>query len=173
MERALSLVATGTLTVAMARASKGKMVTVPRAVNRSTGTVSMQQTGFSDAAWGKATRRYAKLARSLTDAEFEAIVKHAQELMIRGCNEDSTEAIDIDDDEDERACLVDNSSSDTESKLSPSSMNSVEPMTGVVHSRFTCFLVIKPLSVTASFFAWWERAGNRIVGYDFFPYTPT
>ncbi|KAI0284419.1 hypothetical protein BC826DRAFT_158259 [Russula brevipes] len=52
VERALSLVATGTLTVSMAYASKGKMVTVPRTVNHSTGKVPMQQTGFSDAAWG-------------------------------------------------------------------------------------------------------------------------
>jgi hypothetical protein len=72
--------------------------------------------------WGKATHGYAKSARSLTNAKFEAIIKDAQEFMkpIHTCNKttDPTEVIDIDDDnDDERACLVDNSGSDTECKL--------------------------------------------------------
>jgi hypothetical protein len=78
----------------------------------------MRQTGFSDTAWGKATRGYAKSARALANIKFEAIVKGAKEFMkpIRARNRDpTTEAIVIDDDDDdERACLVDNSGSETE-----------------------------------------------------------
>lgn len=101
----------------MARASKGKTVTLPRTLNHSTGKESMRQTGFSDTAWGKATRGYAKSARGLANTKFEAIVKDAQEFMkpIRARNRDPTEVIDIDDDDDdERACLVDNSGSEAE-----------------------------------------------------------
>jgi hypothetical protein len=130
VERALTLVATGTLTIAMARASKGKTVTLPRTLNHSTGKESMRQTGFSDTAWGKATRGYAKSARSLANTKFEAIVKDAQKFMkpIRARNKDPTEVINIDDDDDdddERACLVDNSGSDTECMSFSSSMISL------------------------------------------------
>jgi hypothetical protein len=133
VERALTLVATKMLTVAMARASKGKMVTLPRTLNLSTGKESIRQTGFSDTIWGKATHGYAKSARSLTNAKFEAIIKDAQEFMKPICahnkTTDPTEVIDIDDDDDdEQACLVDNSGSDTECKpFSPPSLTSLTP----------------------------------------------
>ena len=84
----------------------------------------MRQTGFSDTAWGKATRGYAKSARTLANNKFEAIVKHAKEFMkpIHACNRDpATEVIVIDDDDDERACLVDNSGSETECMWFPES----------------------------------------------------
>ena len=67
--------ATGTLTIEMAHASKGKTIPLPRTVNRSTGKESMRQTGFSDIAWGKATRSYAISAQSLANTKFDAIVK--------------------------------------------------------------------------------------------------
>ena len=115
MERALTLVATGTLTVAMARASKGKAVTLPRTLNLSTGKESMRQTGFSDIAWGKATRGYATSIRSLTNIKFDAIVTAAQVFtkLTRAHNKtsDPTEVIDVDAD-NERACLVNNSDSE-------------------------------------------------------------
>jgi hypothetical protein len=102
----------------MARASKGKMVTLPRTLNHSTGKESMQQTGFSDTTWGKATCGYTKSARALANTKFEAIIKDAQEFMkpIRARNRDPKEVIDINDDNDdnERGCLVDNSDSEAE-----------------------------------------------------------
>ena len=116
MERALTLVATGTLTVAMAHGSKGKAVTLPRTLNLSTGKESMRQTGFSDAAWGKATRGYATSIRSLTNTKLDAIITAAQVFMkpTRAHNRtDPTEIIDVDED-NERACLVDNSNSDSD-----------------------------------------------------------
>jgi hypothetical protein len=115
VERALTLVATGTLTIEMARASKGKSIPLPRTVNFSTGKESKRQTGFSDIAWGKATRAYTISARSLANVKFDTIIQEAKDTMkrIRSRNKTSTEGkevINIDDDaDDERANLVDNS----------------------------------------------------------------
>jgi hypothetical protein len=109
------LVSTGTLTVAMARGSKGKAVTLPRTVNLSSGKESMRQTGFSDAAWGKVTRGYTTSIRSLANTKLDAIVSAAQLFMkpsrAHHRTSDPTEVIDVDADI-ERACLVDNSDSD-------------------------------------------------------------
>ena len=115
MERALTLIATGTLTVAVARASKGRTVNLPRTFNLSTGRESMRQTGFNDTTWGKTTRSYVKSARSLSNAKFNAIIQAAQPFVIlkpdrvRNKATDAMEVISIDDSEDERAHLVYNS----------------------------------------------------------------
>ena len=101
----------------MVNAAKGKTVNLPKTMNLATAKESMRQTGFSDVAWGKATRNYAKSACSLSDAKFDIIIKEAKEFMkpIRGRKTtQATEVIDVDED-DERACLVDNS--DDESDL--------------------------------------------------------
>jgi hypothetical protein len=93
------------------------MVSLPQTLNLSTGKESMQQTGFSNTAWGKATCRYTKLMHTLVNTKFEAIVKDAQEFMklIHARNRDPTEVIDINNDNNnERACLVDNSSPEAE-----------------------------------------------------------
>lgn len=122
MERALTLVATGTLMIAMAQAAKGKTISLPRTLNFSTGKEFMQQTGFSDTAWGKASRAYAKSARALSKAKFAAIIEEARVFVkptrARNRTTDATEIIDVD--EDERGCLIDNSDSDEleECKLS-------------------------------------------------------
>ena len=83
----------------------------------STGKESMRQTGFSDVAWGKATRGYATSIRSLTNSKFEAIVAAAQPFTkptrTHNRSSDPTEVIDVDAD-NERACLVDNSDSDSD-----------------------------------------------------------
>ena len=75
----------------------------------------MRQTGFSDVAWGKVTRGYATSARSLANVKFEAIIQDTKEFLkpIRSRNK-SSEALDIidvdDEEDDERAHLVDNDS---------------------------------------------------------------
>ena len=116
MERVLTLVATGTLTIEIAHASKGKTIPLPRTVNLSTGKDSMRQMGFSDVAWGKTTRSYATRAKSLSNAKFDAIVEGAKEFLkpIRSRNKtmEATDIINIDDDDHERVHLVDNSDSD-------------------------------------------------------------
>ena len=134
----MTLVATRTLTVAMAHASKGKMVTLPRTLNLSTGKDSMCQTGFSDMAWGKATRCYATSVRSLANTKFDAIIQEAREFMkpiqSRGKTTKPTEIINIDDCDDERACLIDNSGSDEECKLSLRLFPSVTSLTLIIQN---------------------------------------
>ena len=103
----------------MARTSKGKTISLPRTINISTGKESMHQTGFSDVAWGKATRGYTVSARSLTNLKFDAIIQDAQEFTKPICSHnkitDAMEIIDIDDDDDiEWAHLVDNDSDESD-----------------------------------------------------------
>ena len=68
----------------------------------------MRQTGFSDVAWGQVTRSYAKSANSLTNIKFDSIVQEAREFMkpVRARGH-AMDVITIDDDDDERANLVD------------------------------------------------------------------
>src|ERR1700685_691770 len=99
----------------MVHAAKGKSVNLPKTMNLATGNESMRQTGFSDAAWGKATRNYAKSMHSLSTAKFE-VIKEAKEFMkpIHGHKiTQATEIIDVDVD-DKWACLVDNSGDKSE-----------------------------------------------------------
>jgi hypothetical protein len=119
VERALTLVATGTLTITRVCASKGKTPTLPQTLNLALGKESVCQTCFSDAAWGKATCGYAISAHSLTNIKFNAIIQEAQEFMKPTCTHNkTTEATDIIniDEDDEHAFLVDNSDSDIECK---------------------------------------------------------
>jgi hypothetical protein len=115
VERALTLITTGTLTVKMAHAARDRTITLLRTLNLSTGKDSMCQMGFSDASWGKVTCNYAKSAHSLTKAKFNVIIKEAQEFVkpTWAWNKtiDTTEMIDVDED-NEQAYLVDNSDSD-------------------------------------------------------------
>ena len=103
----LTLVATGTLTIAMAHAAKGNMVTLPRTINYSTGKNSMHQTGFSDATWGDISCSYTQSACGLGDKKFSSIIDDAQVFMKRTCahnmTTDGTEANNLE--EDEWACL--------------------------------------------------------------------
>jgi hypothetical protein len=109
VERALTLVATETLTISLIRASKGKTIPLPRTLNLSSGKESMRQTGFSDTAWGKETRSYIKSIQSFSTAKFDTVVKEAQEYMkpVRSRGNTTTEPINIDNDDNERAQLVD------------------------------------------------------------------
>jgi hypothetical protein len=111
VERALTLVATGTLTIARAR---GKTIILPRTFNLSTGRKkSTRETAFSESAWGKASRSYARCARDLPKAAFDAMVEDARMYVKPTCaHNGSTEIVDVD--EDEHACLADNSESDEE-----------------------------------------------------------
>ena len=158
MERALTLVASGTLTISLAHGNKGA-VTLPRTFNPYSGKESMRQTGFSDAAWGKATRGYATSICALTNARFHAIVTEAQKYAkpTRGHNRasDATEIIDVDEG-DERACLVENSDSDQDcnvlkkkKSLSISLTRSFRIYTSTVcrHLRLVLFVVISSCSI--------------------------
>ncbi|KAI9463520.1 hypothetical protein BJY52DRAFT_1221525 [Lactarius psammicola] len=114
VERALTLVATGTVTIEMARAARGKSVALPRTLNLSTGKDSTYQTGFSEAAWGKATCGYAKSACSLTKVKFDQVISDAQEFVKHTRTRSKTvkgeEAANNDNDNDDvRGCLTDHS----------------------------------------------------------------
>ena len=115
MERALSLISTGTLTIAMVRAAKGKKLTLPRILNLSTGKGSTRRTEFSDKAWGKETRGFAKLARGLTKAKYDIILEEALEVAhqcLKGDFTTSASAVTGTGDDDECACLVSDADSD-------------------------------------------------------------
>lgn len=102
----------------------------------------MRQTGFSDVSWGKATRSYATSARSLSNVKFDAIVQGAQDFLkpIRARNKatDATEVINIDDDDDERAHLVDNSDG-PDSDIECTSI--LITVTGIISCRDFCILI--------------------------------
>ena len=71
----------------------------------------MWQTGFSDIAWGKATRSYAISAQLLLNVKFDAIVEDAKEFLkptrSRNKNMEAMEIININNDnDDEQALLV-------------------------------------------------------------------
>lgn len=126
MERALTLVATGTLKISMVQGAgaRSKITSLPRTLNLSTGKESTRQTGFSDTAWGRESRGYTKSARSLSKARFDAIIKDARVYVRPNRAHKAVEAkdvINIDDDDDIRGCLVDrggDSGSDKECKSS-------------------------------------------------------
>jgi hypothetical protein len=109
VERALTLVATGTLTVEIHHAAKGKAVTIPKMKNLGSGKDSMQPVGFNDAAWGVATQHYATNAGRLPDAKFKAIFDEAREFMktVRGRkNTEGTEAVKTKNDNDTRVMVL-------------------------------------------------------------------
>ncbi|KAG2110398.1 uncharacterized protein F5147DRAFT_652007 [Suillus discolor] len=58
VERALTLIATRTITIEMVLTAKGKSIPLPKTLNHSTGKVSNRQTGFNDVTWGSSTRSY-------------------------------------------------------------------------------------------------------------------
>jgi hypothetical protein len=74
----------------------------------SSGKESTRHTGFSDTAWGKETRSYAKSASSLSTAKFDSIIQDAQEFMkpVRSRGNIAMDPIVIDDDDNERGNLV-------------------------------------------------------------------
>jgi len=123
VERALRLIATGTLTIAVANASKGKVVTLPRSFNRTTGKEPMRQTGFNDTTWGKVTRSYTLAARELSNSKFESIVEEAQPFVNVKSNrfrktEEAVEVIDSDDSAKQRQYLYHTSGEDNSDCMS-------------------------------------------------------
>jgi len=44
----------------MIQAAKGRNVTLPKTLNRSTGKISTRQTGFNDITWGETTHKYVR-----------------------------------------------------------------------------------------------------------------
>jgi hypothetical protein len=102
----------------MIQNAKGKIPMLPKQINQATGKVS-KQTGFNEVMWGKRCRSYVKSARGLSPSRFEEIVGLATVFM-KATNriiDDDHDIIEIDDDDDIRANVVDISSdSDSDCK---------------------------------------------------------
>ena len=119
MERALKLISTGTLTIAVVQAAKGsRTISLPKMMNYSTGKTSTRQTGFNDVTWGTSTHAYAKAIGKLQDHKFEAIITSSLEFSKknhRAGDERLSDGIAEDElDMDERAQLIDISDSESE-----------------------------------------------------------
>jgi hypothetical protein len=121
VERALKLVSTGTLTIAVVQAAKGsRSISLPKMMNYSTGKTSTRQTGFNDVTWGTSTRAYAKAIRNLPDHKFEAVITSSLEFSKKshrhGASDERLNDGVVEDelDLDERAQLVDISDSESE-----------------------------------------------------------
>jgi hypothetical protein len=115
VERALTLIADGTLTIDVARASNSKTVTLPSCVNPRTGRESKTETGFNLSTWGAITNDYTKSALALNKDKFDAIVQDAQLYNIkqnhaRKLRKEVDEVTETG--EGERACLVSESDDD-------------------------------------------------------------
>ena len=114
----MALISTGTLTIDMISAAKGKTVALPKTMNYSMGKNSKNLTGFNNSMWGGRTRSYiTSINKNLKDnAKFDAVISSAMEFARSSRRiEDSTSAPqdDEEEEEDERTQLVDRS--DTES----------------------------------------------------------
>jgi hypothetical protein len=116
VERALTLVANGVITVAIHKAAKleNKLVTIPRSKNESSGKESLYKAEFSDACWGNATNIYAGYASKMSASKVNAILNQAKEFVKPISYRKATQASDpMKVDEDEDRTMVDNT--DTES----------------------------------------------------------
>ena len=115
VERALKLVASGTITVEMVRNAKGRIPTLPKQLNQATGKASNQLTAFNEIAWGAHCSSYVKSAKKLSNSRFDEIVSLSAEYMKANYNLDDDEVIEIndevieinDDDSDIRANVID------------------------------------------------------------------
>ena len=122
VERALTLFATGTITIEMIRTAKGKTISLPKTLNYSTGKVSNRQTGFNDATWGKSTRSYVNgINENLADDMFELIIRRAKGFakMSRNTQDKSDQTANVDavrSEPDKRAQLKDRPCTDSEDK---------------------------------------------------------
>jgi hypothetical protein len=127
VERGLKLIAAGNITVEMVQNGKpGKISPLPKLINQATGKVSKQAISFNEVIWGKRCMSYVKSAKGLSSSRFDEIVEISTGFM-KNTNrimEGDHEIIEIDDEEDIRANVVDISSdSDSDSDCKSSSIS--------------------------------------------------
>jgi hypothetical protein len=102
----------------MVQKAKGKIPTLPKQINHATGKVSNQSMGFNEVTWGVRCKSYVKSAKKLTNDRFDKVVSLATEFMKvnhRLVDEDD-DIIEIEEDEDIRANIIDISSSEDEAE---------------------------------------------------------
>lgn len=120
-ERALTLVQTGVISMHSIAIANGKCPTLPKTVNTTTGKESTISVAFNDDGWGKATRAFTKSAARVLQSvhQFEKIERSAKEFsktnprVLESSAGDAPEDM-LEDDDDERANLVNNGSGDEE-----------------------------------------------------------
>ena len=118
MERALTLIASGTLTIKIARDSTQRGRTIlPSHFNNHTGKMSKLKTGFNDSTWGDTTCDFAELASCLSKVKYDAIVQEAQpyvNVKQNRARKQRTEAVGVVENKNkrERACLPSASDND-------------------------------------------------------------
>lgn len=131
VERALTLIATGTLTLDVIEKSTNRpAVALPKTFNhpivdnemedvKGKGKARDSSTAFSEAMWGAQTRSYARTVKALSESKYDEIVRlsmvfvsahHGRASTITA---NSADAMHISDDDDDRAALGEGS--DTES----------------------------------------------------------
>ena len=96
----------------MMQNAKGKVPTLPKQINQSTGRVSHQLTGFNKVMWGTRCKSYVKSAKKLSAIWFDEVVRLATEftkINHRLIDEDD-DIIEIEEEEDIRANIIDISS---------------------------------------------------------------
>jgi hypothetical protein len=113
VERALKLISSGTITIEMVQNAKGRIPTLPKKINQATGKASHQLTGFNELTWGARCASYVKSAKNISAPRFKEIISLAAEYM-KVQNFDDDEIIEIPDDDDIRANIVDHLSSSEE-----------------------------------------------------------
>jgi hypothetical protein len=109
----------------MVRTSKSRNIHLPKTLNHSTGKVSNRQTRFNDITWGDSTRSYAKsITKNLRNNRLDNIITQALEFSKKSQrSKDGTDGAldggDVEEEEDdERAQLMDISSSESDEDTS-------------------------------------------------------
>jgi hypothetical protein len=105
----LKFIASGAITIEMVQKAKGKVPTLPKQINQSTGKVSHQLTGFNEVTWGKRCKSYVASAKKLSEARFDEVVRLATEFTKINTRlvDDDDDVIEIEDEEDIRANVID------------------------------------------------------------------
>src|SRR5882724_9056957 len=94
----------------MVQKAKGKVPTLPKHINKATGKASNQLMGFNEVTWGLRCRSYVKSTKKLTTSQFDKIITLAKKYMTTPCTVESTTIIEIEEEEDACANIIDHSS---------------------------------------------------------------
>ena len=108
VERALKLIASGTITIKMVQKAKGQVPMLLKQINQATGKASNQFTGFNEALWGTRCSSYISSAKKLSASRFDKIISLAAEYL--KVEDDDVIEITDDDDDDIHTNIVDVSS---------------------------------------------------------------
>jgi hypothetical protein len=132
----LKFITTGIITIEMAQNAKGKVLTLPKQINKAMGKASNQMMGFNEVNWGVRCRSYVKSTKKLTNAQFDKIIKLATEYMTTTNHMvNDAEIIKIEDDKDARANII-----DCESEVKSNCRSA--PLFEVRHKHFTIYLEV-------------------------------